>query len=151
MKLTCDLCGGDLQMNADGQSAYCVYCGLEYPKERLTEMLNSSTPVKPAEEPAKPRMHNLFVKRKFNLSACAAKAGVYLDGELCAVLSARGEACVPICEGTHEIVVRVASGIGIQEMEKVVFQVKDRDVYGLFYLRQSAFRSAWVFEVRESF
>lgn len=47
MKLTCDLCGGELQMNACGQGACCANCGLEYSKERLMEMLNSGTTVNP--------------------------------------------------------------------------------------------------------
>lgn len=52
MKLTCDLCGGALQMNLGGQGATCLGCGLTYPMERLREMLTGKTPVKP--EPPKP-------------------------------------------------------------------------------------------------
>lgn len=153
MKLTCDICGGALEMNAGGQGAVCANCGLTYSMERLKEKLGVQSPAKPepVEEPAKPRMYHLYLKRKFNLSGSIAKAAVYLDGEQCAILGARGEACVPICEGEHEIVVRVASGAGLVEMEKVTFRVKDRDVYGLLYLQQNAFTASWVFEVRESF
>ena len=39
MKLTCDLCGGALQMTKDGQSAVCTQCGIAYPMERLREGL----------------------------------------------------------------------------------------------------------------
>lgn len=39
MKLTCDLCGGTLQMNAGGQGATCMVCGLGYSMDRLREML----------------------------------------------------------------------------------------------------------------
>lgn len=39
MKLTCDICGGDLLMNTDGQSACCNRCGLAHSKERLKEKL----------------------------------------------------------------------------------------------------------------
>ena len=52
MKLTCDLCGGALQMNLGGQGATCLNCGITYPMERLREMLNGKTSVTP--EPPKP-------------------------------------------------------------------------------------------------
>lgn len=52
MKITCDLCGGALQINSGGQGATCLSCGLTYPMERLREMLTGNTPVKP--EPPKP-------------------------------------------------------------------------------------------------
>lgn len=44
MKLACDLCGGTLQMNRDGQGATCTNCGLTYPMERLREMLHRNAP-----------------------------------------------------------------------------------------------------------
>lgn len=57
MKLTCELCGGALQMNLGGQGATCTTCGLAYPMERLREMLTGKTPVvqdPPKPEPPKP-------------------------------------------------------------------------------------------------
>ncbi len=39
MKITCDLCGGTLQMNPGGQTALCTGCGLCYPMARLREKL----------------------------------------------------------------------------------------------------------------
>ena len=152
MKLTCDLCGSDLQMNANGQSAKCINCGLEYPKERLMEMLNNNTTVKTEtiEVREKPQMRNLFLKRKFSLNGCAAKAVVYLDGEECAVLGARGETCVPISQGEHEITVLMLAGsVVMQRLENLAFQVKDRDVYGLLYVKTTAFTGSYVFEVGE--
>ena len=148
MKLTCDLCGGSLQMNADGQSACCINCGMTYPKERLLEKLNGGTPAEPApaeeiNQPAEPQMRNFYLKRKFNLSGSLAKAAIYLDGQLCAVLTARGEACVPISEGDHEVTVR----IGVYALENLPFTVKDRDVCGLLYLDQKAFTAQYVFEI----
>lgn len=50
MKLTCDLCGGKLQVNPGGQSARCADCGLGYTFERLREKLGIQTPRQP--EPA---------------------------------------------------------------------------------------------------
>ena len=49
MKLTCELCGGTLQMNLGGNGATCTTCGLIYPIERLREILN--TPVQQKEPP----------------------------------------------------------------------------------------------------
>lgn len=153
MKLTCDLCGGELQMKAGGQSAACAGCGLEYSRERLMEMLNGSKQA--VEEsvavPPQPCTHNLYLKRKFNLSGCAAKAAVYLDGEQCALLGAHGEACVPIRACTHEIFVRIASGVGLTDLGRLTFEVTDHDMYGLLYVKQTAFSGEWVFELRESF
>lgn len=55
MKLTCDLCGGALQMNLGGQGASCTNCGLTYSMARLREMLTNKTPDKPERpEPPKP-------------------------------------------------------------------------------------------------
>ena len=53
MKLTCDLCGGSLQMNAGGQEASCKNCGLCYSLDTLREKLRSgSAPQnKPVETP----------------------------------------------------------------------------------------------------
>lgn len=151
MKLTCDLCGGELQMQAGGQRACCANCGLEYSQERLVEMLKDNTQVRPEvkQEQQEPRIRKLFLKRKFNLSGCAVKAAVYLDGEQCAILGARTETCVPISEGPHEIVVRLATGAGLVELNNVSFQVADYDVCGLLYLKQTAFTASWVFEVQK--
>lgn len=52
MKLTCDLCGGALQINLGGQGATCTNCGLSYTMDRLREKLTGAPPVPP--EPPKP-------------------------------------------------------------------------------------------------
>lgn len=59
MKLTCDLCGGSLQMNLGGQSATCTCCGLGYSMERLREKLNSQNPRKDPQKPV-PVAHREF-------------------------------------------------------------------------------------------
>ena len=51
MKITCDLCGGALQINLGGQGATCTNCGLSYTMDRLREKLTGATPVPP--EPPK--------------------------------------------------------------------------------------------------
>ena len=39
MKISCDLCGSELQMEAGGQSARCTVCGMVYSLERLREKI----------------------------------------------------------------------------------------------------------------
>lgn len=65
MKLTCDLCGASLQVDAGGRSATCVNCGLTYSMERLREKLQAgkpqpsvSVPVTPA-PPAAPAVYEV--------------------------------------------------------------------------------------------
>ena len=160
MKLSCSLCGGELCMLPGGEKARCTVCELEYSKEVLQEMLRNQanvpqdppqSPVPPVPPtPPQPRMHTLHLQRKFNLSACAAKAAVYLDDQLCAVLTARGQASVPISEGTHTIFVRIQTPVPV-ELGPSAFQVVNRDVHGLLRLQQSAFSAAWQFELSEPF
>lgn len=56
MKLTCDLCGGPLQMNAGAQDASCKNCGLCYSLEILRQKLGfgGAAPKKAAEIPQPP-------------------------------------------------------------------------------------------------
>ena len=49
MKISCDLCGGELQMEAGGQGARCTVCGMVYSLERLREKWK----IPPAEEPCR--------------------------------------------------------------------------------------------------
>lgn len=48
MKIKCDLCGGELLMDAGGQTASCVNCGMKHSVERVREML-AGTPGQPTE------------------------------------------------------------------------------------------------------
>lgn len=45
MKLSCDVCGSALQMNASGKDATCICCGMCYSLEVLREKLNRTAPV----------------------------------------------------------------------------------------------------------
>lgn len=51
MKLTCDLCGGELQMNPGG--AVCGNCGLEYGEDRLREKIAEQKPVPDPKPPVR--------------------------------------------------------------------------------------------------
>lgn len=39
-KLRCDVCGGDIEIQAGGQQGKCVYCGTKYSLNRLREMFS---------------------------------------------------------------------------------------------------------------
>lgn len=56
MKLTCDLCGGALQVNAGAQDASCKTCGLCYTMDMLRQKLGlgSTQQNKPVETPRAP-------------------------------------------------------------------------------------------------
>ena len=51
MKLTCDLCGGELEMNPGG--AVCGNCGLEYGEDRLREKIAQQKPVPDPKPPVR--------------------------------------------------------------------------------------------------
>lgn len=48
MKIKCDLCGGELQMDVGGQTASCVDCGMKHSLERLREKLAEAEAKKPS-------------------------------------------------------------------------------------------------------
>ena len=153
MKLTCELCGDELQMCSGGQSARCVGCGMEYPKARLMEMLNGDAPVQTehAVQTGGAQMRYLFLERKFSFCGAGSQAHFYLDGQHCAALGAKGQASVLVSEGTHELQICLAtnSGVVTMEMQPVTFHVRNRDLRGLFYLKRGAITANWVFEVIE--
>ena len=43
-KLSCEICGGSLTIQAGGNLAVCNVCGIEYSKERLREMVDTPIP-----------------------------------------------------------------------------------------------------------
>lgn len=55
MKISCDLCGSELQMEAGGQSARCTVCGMVYSLERLREKMKISRRKNPAGKPFRPK------------------------------------------------------------------------------------------------
>ncbi len=65
MKLTCDLCGGTLQMNSGGMDASCTGCGLNYPLERLREKLGMGTAAK-QETPPVVNVQNTSPQHQFD-------------------------------------------------------------------------------------
>ena len=51
MKLTCDLCGSELEVKASG--AVCRNCGLEYGEDRLREKMAEQKPVPDPKPPVR--------------------------------------------------------------------------------------------------
>jgi len=158
MKLTCDVCGGELQMASGGQSALCVNCGITYSIDRLREKLGVKTDDSVSgtnqtqstqnglDTPAP--THYLRIKRKVDLFVC--KAAVIIDGQQCAILENPGkETVIPISAGTHKVFIRVASAAGITDMDELTFCVNDRDWYGEFWLHRGAFKATYKFDLKE--
>ena len=146
MKLTCDLCGGALQMDKDGQSAVCTQCGIAYPMERLREKLGAQPAGAASTQAETARVLRILRKRTTVLF----KAVVLLDGEVCAELGKPGSVTeIPVAPGAHEISFRVATAAGVTEMDALRFQVGSRDLRGVFALKRGAFRAGFTFELQE--
>ena len=167
MKLACDICGGELQMLSGGQAAVCATCGMNYPIERLREKLgvapvvnpvvNDTPPVyDPENDPNwipeldpsynEPVIHYLHIKRKVDLFLC--KAAVLIDGEQVAILEGQGQVTsIPVEEGVHTVMIRVASAAGITDLDPVQFVMGKHDWYGEFYLHRGAFKAAYKYKM----
>lgn len=162
MKLTCDICGGELEMKAGEQGAICKTCGIAYSVESLKEKLAASDGVKvqtpDTEEepiydckeyevltPEPERVLRLKSKRSLTLFA----AQVYLDGEPCAVLKKPGSTAeIPISQGEHEIAFQIATA-SMDELGPMTFRVGDKDWNGVLYLQRGALRAQYKFDMWE--
>ena len=175
MKLTCDICGGTLQMNSGGTGATCVNCGMTYSVDRLREKLggpadipdaayapveNSPEPIPDAEiihdvndyekkASASAPLRTLRITRK--RSFILFKAAVFIDGQQCAVLEKSGQIIeIPVAPGMHRISFRVATANGITEADNGwTFHVADQDWYGVFYMQRNAFGASCKFDMHE--
>ncbi len=167
MKLLCDVCNGELQMNANGQAAVCCQCGISYPLERLKEKIAASKqtpePVNHTEqnhiydcddfeviapEVEHVQMRTLQIHRK--KSTVLYKVAVYLDGEQCAMLEKSGCTVeIPISQGEHALSFRIASANGLEELTTQPFRVENQDLMGVFYLQRRAFDAVWKFDLKE--
>lgn len=160
MKLTCDLCGSELQMTSGGQNAVCSNCGLTYSIERLREKLGIQS-AKSAESEGTERnrvtaqkvdetqTRQLYIKRKVDLLMLS-KVAVILDGQQVGILAGQGNVtAIPVSLGTHRISFRAVDGSGITDMEEMTFSVGDHDWYGEFWLRRGAFKAEYRFEMKE--
>lgn len=91
MKLTCDLCGGALQINLGGQGATCTNCGLGYTMDRLKEKLSGNTVQTnpPAPVPPQP-IGNVYVAKEREPVDVPAPAFDYEPQQFVMELSGRG-------------------------------------------------------------
>lgn len=60
MKIKCDLCGGELLMDAGGQTASCVDCGMKHSLERVREKLATHEVKEPSVPNEKPIAEEIF-------------------------------------------------------------------------------------------
>ena len=163
MKLTCDLCGGELQMNLDGQGAACGSCGMTYSLEHLRKKLGVQTAEKQETkldaEKVIPEVqwkkvdpaptHQLFIKRKIDLLMLS-KVAVIIDGQQVGILAGQGKTSViPVSQGLHKISFRMVDGSGVTDMDEMTFRVADHDWYGEFWLKRGAIKAEYRFEMRE--
>lgn len=163
MKLTCDLCGGTLQMNTDGKGAVCTNCGLTYPIETLRQKMGLQNATAASDgaaageasarwEPVTQEsvMRELIIERKFDIAGSAYGAVIFVDGVECATLGAKGTVSIPVSEGGHDVWVIVTyRGKANVTLDKVHFQVGRNNWYGLFRLRRTAWKALWSLELVE--
>lgn len=163
MKLTCDLCGGELQMNANSQGATCVGCGMNYSLDSLRKKLNTQpqTPTRTntafsACDQAEPEdtqsiTRELILSRKFDLQALKYTVTIVANGEEVAVLGPKGgELRLPIAQGDHEIYAIVKQDNKVEAvLDTCVIHVEDHNWCGQFYIRRTAWRAYWQFDIGE--
>ena len=152
MKLTCDICGSELQMLSGGQSAACVNCGMKYPLERLREKLQGTQTVSQSDrsEPSPEENSNeryLIITRKVDLMLC--KAAVIIDGNPVNLNSQGKTTTIPISQGVHNIVLRVSDATGVKDIGQATISVGNYDWEGKFWLHRGAFKAAYRFEAKE--
>ena len=151
MKLTCDICNGELQMLSGGQSAACVNCGIKYPLERLREKMQGAAPSQSGSTEAAPVqstvMKNFIITRKVDLTLCS--AAVIIDGNPVKLNGQGKTTVIPISQGVHDVVLRVADGTGVKDIGQVTISVGNFDWEGKFWLHRGAFKAAYRFEARE--
>lgn len=164
MKLTCDLCGSVLQMNADSQGATCAGCGINYSLDSLRQKLNAqpqtltqtNTAFSPCDqtEPAnsQPITRELILSRRFDLQAIRYVVTIVVDGEEVAVLGPKGgEISLPISQGDHQVyaIVKLENKKVDAVLNTFNIHVGDHNWCGQFYLRRTAWNAYWQFDMGE--
>ena len=174
MKLTCDICGGTLQMMPDNQSAVCTNCGVGYPIESLRQKLGMATPPQQeyARQPqpdyganyenyqnyqnyqnnqnvaAEQAFRTLTIKRPFDIHLC--KIAAKIDDSETYILEGQGKTtAIPVSVGTHTITFGIANGTGFTELGPMQFTVSNYDFYGEIKLKRGAFKASYEFNMVE--
>lgn len=164
MKLTCNLCGGELQMNTDRQGATCIACGMNYSMESLRQQLNSS-PQSPVQtdaavsayaqsEPAtfQTPMQELIISRKFDLQALRYVVTIVVDGEEVAIFGPKGgEVSIPVSQGDHDVyaIVKRDNKVVDSVLDTFHIHVGDHNWCGEFRVRRTAWNAFWELSLAE--
>lgn len=165
MKLTCDICGGELQVLSGGQGATCKVCGVTYDIERLREKLGTPAaqptaqaqapqPQAPTPQtqpavatPASSTVHYLHIKRLFDLHL--SKYAAIIDGTEKYIIKGVGKiSSIPLTPGPHTVTIQVAAQ-GITELEPYSFTVTDCDWAAEVHLKRSAFSAKYELKIWE--
>ena len=169
MKLTCDICGGNLQMMPDNQSAVCTNCGVGYPIESLRQKMGMVTPPPRQEYARQPQpdcganyqnyqnnqnvaaeqaFRTLTIKRPFDIHLC--KIAAKIDDSETYILEGQGKTtAIPVSVGTHTITFGIANGTGFTELGPMQFTVSNYDFYGEIKLKRGAFKASYEFNLAE--
>ncbi|MBQ8831581.1 MAG: hypothetical protein IJ017_08280 [Oscillospiraceae bacterium] len=141
MKLTCDICGSGLQMNADNQGAACTNCGMAYSIESLRTKLGSSTiDNDTAPESA---VRELIITRNFSIVGAPYAIKIMVDETEAAVFNTKGTLSIAIPEGDHEIYAIAQHGANNKVFavtDKNRLHVTGKNWSGTVSLRRGAFK-----------
>lgn len=169
MILTCDICGGTLQIAPNNQSAVCTNCGVSYPMESLRQKLSMATPPQqgysqqqatqtPLQQPnyganyqnyaPGQAVRTLSIKRPLQLHLCNIVAK--MDNNETYLLQGQGQTtAIPVSVGCHTITFGIQNGAGFTELGPLQFTVGNYDLYGEIKLKRGAFKASYEFNLVE--
>ena len=146
MTLVCDICGSNLQMNADNQGATCAACGVTYTLESLRAKLGTVS----ADNAA---VRELTITRNFNIVGAPYAIKIMVDETEAAVFNTKGTLSIPVAEGDHEvyaIAIHGADNKVFAVTDKVRIHVTGKDWNGTVGLRRGAFKAYLKLELNEN-
>ena len=164
MKLTCDLCGSELQMNTDRQGALCTGCGMNYSMDSLRQKLNSPSQAQvqtgaavsayAQSEPAtfQAPIQELIIRRKFDLQAIRYVVTIVVDGEEVAIFGPKGgEVSIPVSRGDHDVyaIVKRDNKVVDSVLDTFHIHVGDHNWCGEFRVRRTAWNALWELSLGE--
>ncbi len=142
MKLTCDICGGTLQMNPDNQGAACTSCGMAYSLESLRAKVGTASETDCSA--AETAVREITITRPFNIIGAPYIIKIMVDEAEAAVFGTKGTLSIPVAEGDHEvyaIAIHGADNKVFAVTDKMSIHVTGKDWYGTVGLRRGAFKA----------
>lgn len=139
MKLTCDICGGTLQMNPDNQGAACTSCGMAYSLESLRAKVGTA-----ADNDTESAVRELVITRNFNIVGAPYAFKIMVDEAEAAVFNTKGTISIPVAEGDHAvyaIAIHGANNKVFAVTDEVSIHVTDKNWSGTVALRRGAFKA----------